>query len=298
MPKSSSAPSPKRDLYADVTANLVASIERDPGKPRLPWRRAGLPLFMPTNALTKNAYNGVNIVSLWAAAELSNYTAPIWATYKQWRELGAQVRAGEKASLVVFYKSFEVEPDAQDESDDGQRRMARASFVFNAAQVDGYTLPDQPPPLPPIARLEAADRFLAATGAVVRHGGDRAYYNRVSDHIQMPEEGLFTGTATMTRSESYYAVLAHEHVHWTGHDKRLARESGKRFGDAAYAAEELVAEIGSAFLCAELGITQDTRPDHAHYLANWLQLLKSDRKLIFTAAARAAEAVQCLRGLQ
>jgi antirestriction protein ArdC len=159
----------------------------------------------------------------------------------------------------------------------------------------GFEPPAKPDPLPPIERLAAAERFFAATAADVRHGGDRAYYNRAGDFIQMPDEALFTGTATMTRSEGYYATLGHEHIHRTGAEARLNRNFGKRFADDAYVAEELVAEIGSAFLCAELGISQDVRPDHAHYLAHWLQLLKSDSR---ATSPRAAEAVDYLKTLQ
>jgi len=288
----------RRDIHAEITAKLIESIEANPGRPSLPWRRSAAPLFMPENALTKKPYNGINIVSLWVAAEARCYAAPIWATYKQWSEIDCQVRKGEKSSLVVFYKEYETDPNPDDDSDDGKRRVARASYVFNASQVDGYTLPDQPPPLGPIARIEAADRFIRGTGARVEHGGDRAFYRPSTDTIHMPDEDRFCGTDTLTRSESYYAVLGHECLHWSGCEKRLNREFGKRFGDAAYAAEELVAEIGSAFLCAELGITQETRADHAQYLAHWLQLLKNDTRAIFTAAAKASEAVGYLKALQ
>ena len=137
--------------------------------------------------------------------------------------------------------------------------------------------------------------FIHATGAGIEHGGERAFYRPSTDTIHMPDESLFCGTDTMTRSESYFAVLCHEAIHWSGADKRLNREFGKRFGDAAYAAEELVAEIGSAFLCTELGITQDTRADHAQYLAQWLKLLKDDNRAVFTAAAKASEAVAFLK---
>jgi antirestriction protein ArdC len=249
---------------------------------------------MPTNAASGNAYHGINILNLWVTAEQRGYAAPIWATYKQWSEKGCQVRKGERSALIIFYKEFQTEPTGED--DDGKRRMARASYVFNAAQVDGFTLPDALPSLGPIERLDQADRFVAATRATIRHGGERAFYQTQLDFIQMPEEGLFTGTASMSRNESYYATLVHELVHWTGNKSRLARDMGKRFGDQAYAAEELIAEIGAAFLCAELGITQDTRPDHAQYLANWLQFLKSDSKAIFTAAARASQAAAFLSG--
>lgn len=288
----------RRDIHAEITAKLVAAIEANPGHPSLPWRRNAAPLFMPENALTKKPYNGINIVSLWVSAETRGYAAPVWATYKQWAEMDCQVRRGERSSLVVFYREYETDPKRDDETDDGKRRVARASYVFNASQVDGFTLPEALQPLGPIERIEAVDRFIRNIGARVEHGGDRAYYRPSTDHIQMPDEDRFCGTETMTRSEGYYATLLHEHLHYTSPSNRCNRDLGKRFGDAAYAAEELVAEIGSAFLCAELGITQDTRPDHAQYLAHWLQLLKSDPKAIFTAAAKASEAVAFLKWLQ
>jgi antirestriction protein ArdC len=297
MSKASTAP--KRDIHAEITGKLIATIEADPGKPTMPWRRSGKPLFMPENALTGNAYNGINIVSLWLSAECAGYSAPIWATYRQWSELGAQVRKGEKSSLVVFYKEYETDPNPEQAYDDGKRRVARASYVFNAAQVDGYALPDAPLPLGPIERLEAVDRFVAATGARIEHGGERAFYRPSTDHIQMPDEALFCGTDTMTRTEGYYATVTHELTHWTAAPTRLGRELGKRFGDAAYAAEELVAEIASAFLCAELGITEGApRADHAQYLSQWLKLMKDDSRAIFAAAAKASEAVAYLKKLQ
>ena len=290
---------PRRDLHAEITAALIAAIEKDPGDPVMPWRRTGgKPLWLPENALSKKRYNGINVVSLWVAAETKGYSAPIWTTYKQWAELGCQVCAGEKASLVVFYKEFTAEPNPDDANDDGTRRVARASYVFNVAQTDGYALPEPPDPLGPIERIEAADQFLKNTGARIEIGGERAYYRPSTDTIHMPDEGLFTGTKTMTRSESWYATGLHESTHWAGASHRLNRDFGKRFGDDRYVAEELVAEISSAILCAELSITQDVRPDHAQYLAHWLKLLKNDDRAIFTAAAKASEAVTYLKNLQ
>lgn len=288
----------RRDIHAEITGKLIAAIEIDPGKPSMPWRRSAGPLFMPVNALTEKPYNGINIVSLWVAAEIGGHSSPVWATYKQWTELGAQVRKGEKSSLVVFYKEYTSQPDPNVTDDDGKRRVARASFVFNASQVDGYAQPDAPKSLGPVDRIDRVDQFIKATQAKIEHGGDRAFYRPSTDHIQMPDEGSFCGTDTMNRSESYYAVLVHELTHWTGAKPRLDRVLGKRFGDQAYAAEELVAEIGSAFLCSELGITQDVRADHAQYLAQWLQLMKSDSRAIFTAAAKASEAMAYLKRLQ
>jgi antirestriction protein ArdC len=289
---------PRRDIYAEITNQLIAAIEANPGQPSMPWRRSSGPLFLPVNALTGNAYNGINIVSLWVSAEVQGYGTPIWATYRQWAELGAQVRKGEKSSLVIFYKEYDADPNPEDADDDGKRRVSRASYVFNASQVDGFTDPGTPEPLGPVERIAAADRFVASTNIKVEHGGERAFYRRSTDHIQMPDEGLFCGTDTMSRSESYFAVLLHELTHATGTKNRLDRQMGKRFGDSASAAEELVAEIGSAFLCSELGITQDTRADHAQYLAQWLKLLKDDSRAIFTAAAKASEAVGYLKRLQ
>lgn len=215
--------------------------------------------------------------------------------------VGRARRPGPQGREVVarrLYKEYAAEPNPEDADDDGKRRIARASYVFNAAQVDGFTVPGAPERLGPVARIAAADRFVSATGARIEHGGESAFYRPSTDHIQMPDEGLFCGTDTMNRNEGYYAVLVHELTHWSGAKHRLDRDMGKRFGDAAYAAEELVAEIGSAFLCSELGITQDTRADHAQYLAHWLKLLKDDSRAIFAAAARASEAVAYLKRLQ
>lgn len=284
----------RRDIHADITNQLIAAIEAGPGKPTLPWRRTAGALHTPVNALTGKTYSGINVLNLWVMAEVKHYATPIWGTYRQWAEKGCQVRKGETASLVIFYKEFDVTPEVDDADDTGKRRIARGSAVFNATQVDGFAIPDAPEDLGPVERLERADRFVTTTGATVRHGGDQAYFQTSTDHIQMPDEGLFLDTSTMNRTEGYYATLVHELIHWSGAPTRLNRDMGKRFGDKPYAGEELVAEIGAAFLCAHLGITQDVRPDHARYLANWLTLLKENNRAIFTAAARASQAVSYL----
>jgi antirestriction protein ArdC len=267
------------DLHQTLTDHIVAAIERVSAEDfRLPWHRSGMSSIQPRNALIKNPYRGINIVSLWVAAEVHQYPHAVWASYKQWQELGAQVRKGERSSLVVFYKEYETEPDPQDEDDDGKRCVARHSAVFNVVQVEGFLLPDTPT-TSTIERDSAADAFFAATGADIRHGGERAFYRPAADFIQMPDERLFRGSRYGSPKENYYCVLAHELTHWTGHEKRLKRELGKRFGDHQYAAEELIAEMGSAFICAELGICPQPRLDHAQYLKHWLALCAARHSL-------------------
>jgi antirestriction protein ArdC len=285
----------RQDIHRQITDRLIAAMEAGPGKFVLPWRRGNLGL--PTNAVTGQNYNGINILALWVAAQQGGFVLPVWATYKQWAAIGAQVRAGERASLVVFYKQYDTTPNPDDADDTGRRRVARASAVFNAAQVSGYAPPTPPVPKGPIERLEHAEQFIAATRATISFGGDRAFYMPSQDRIQLPADDAFTGTATMDRREAYYATLVHELVHWTGAKHRLDRNLTGRFGTQSYAAEELVAELGAAFLCSDLVITQDVRPDHAQYLASWVQLLKQDSRAIFTAAARASEAANYLRAL-
>jgi antirestriction protein ArdC len=173
--------------------------------------------------------------------------------------------------------------------------MARASYVFNAAQVDGYQPDATAPEAAPIDPIAEADRLVAATGATIRIGGEEAYFAPKADYIAMPSQSRFTGTATSSATEGWYSTLLHELTHWSGHESRLAREFGKRFGDDAYAMEELVAELGAAFLCGDLGITVEPRPDHADYIGHWLRILKGDRKAIFTAASAANKAAEYLR---
>ena len=286
-----------RDVYQQVTDQIIAAMEAGVGKFEMPWHRNGTANGRPVNVLTGNAYRGVNILTLWASAENRGFTTGTWGTYRQWQEKGAQVRKGEKSSLVVFYKQYDVEDSSSAEGDEaaGTTRMfARASWVFNADQVDGWAPPAREPAASPVERVERAERLALNSGAVIRHGGEQAYYNRGSDHVQMPDVASFTGTATSTATESYYAVLLHELTHWTGASKRLDRTFGKRFGDDAYAMEELVAELGAAFMCSSLGITPTARPDHAAYIDHWLKVMKGDKRAIFTAASKASQAADYL----
>lgn len=284
----------KFDVHATVADKIAAQIAAGAGDFQMPWHRAA-PLHRPNNVASKKKYRGINILSLWIAAERNGFASNTWGTYKQWQEAGCQVRKGEKSSIVVVYKEYERTPDPNNPGDDGRRMFARASNVFNAAQVDGFEAPAALPDLGPIERLALADSYVSNTGARISHGGQRAFYSPAADAITMPSEGLFF---TSDRTEQYYSTLFHELTHWTGVKHRCNRDFQNKFGNPAYAFEELVAELGAAFLCADLGISNEPRKDHAQYIANWLHAIKDNPRAIFSAASKASQAVDFLDALQ
>ncbi len=284
------------DIHTVITNQIVAAIEAGAGEFKMPWHRAKGCLMRPANIATGKAYQGINILTLWVAAESRGYSAPIWGTFKQWLDAGYPVRKGEKSVLGVFYKDLSVEETNEATGETSERKigMARAFPLFNCAQVEGYTAAEEPftpTTFDPHPRVEAS---LTASGADIRYGGDRAFYNTREDFMQIPERERFFGTDTMTAAEAFDATRAHEWVHWSGAKHRLDRDLGQRFGSRAYAVEELIAELGAAYLCAELGVTPIARPDHAQYLASWLSVMKEDKKAIFTAAGQAQRAATYL----
>jgi antirestriction protein ArdC len=295
-----SAPTRARsNVYQSVTRSIITAIEAGSGHAELPWRRVGGRFALPVNAFTGKRYRGVNVVALWSAQASSGFITHLWATYRQWMRLGAQVRRGEKSAPIVFYKEVDEEKqnEATGEKTTSKRLTARASFVFSADQVDCYQRPTILP-VNPVQVIKLAEHVATRTGARVQHGGNRAFYSPSEDYIQMPERAAFTGTATCSPTEGYYATLLHELVHWSGAKHRIDRDISGRFGSNAYAVEELVAELGSAFLCAELSVAPAPRPDHAAYIADWLRVMKGDNRAIFTAASKAAAAAEYLLGLQ
>lgn len=287
------------DVFQSITAKIVSAIEYGVRDFVMPWHGGILPPVFPVNAATNKPYRGGNVVALWVDAAFKRYITGYWASYKQWQTLGAQVRKGERGSMTLFYKKLDQPelatiPDDQSEAEQSPHRfVARASYVFNAEQVDGWQ-----PPIPEfksqVVINEEIVTFIAAIGADVRHGGVTAAYRRTEDYIELPSPESFIGTSTSSPTESYHAVLLHELTHWTGAPHRLNREYGKRFGDQAYAFEELIAELGAAFLCSVFRITNEPRPDHAAYVSSWLDILSRDTKAVFTAASRAQEAVEYL----
>ncbi len=288
----------RTDVHTHVTNRILADLERGVRPWMKPWNagHAAGRIARPLRA-TGQPYRGINTLMLWITAMECGYASPFWLSYRQAQGLGGQVRRGEHGTLVV-YAGPVTRTEPNDEGEESQRdiHFLKGYTAFNAEQVDG--LPEHvqvpaPVPLEPMQRIAAADRFFAATGADVRTGGTRAYYAIGSDHIQMPPFETFRD------AESHAATLGHETVHWTRHPSRLDRDLGRRrWGDEGYAAEELVAEIGSAFLCADLGITPEVREDHAAYIASWLAVLRNDTRFIVSAAAHAQRAVDFLHGLQ
>ena len=288
----------KQDLYQHVTDKIIADLEHGELTWLKPWNAGNMDGRI-TKPLRHNgiAYSGVNVLMLWGAALEGGYCSPFWMTFKQAKELGAHVRKGERGNLVVYANTI-TKTEEQDDGSEEERTIPfmKGYTVFNVEQIDGlperyYSKPELV--IDPAQRIEHAESFFAATGADIRHGGNRAYYSGSSDHVQLPVFESFRSP------ESYYATLAHELTHWTKHPNRLDREFGrKRWGDEGYAREELVAELGAAFLCADLALTPEPGADHAAYIQSWLKVLKEDKRAIFSAAAHAQRAAEFLHGLQ
>ena len=285
--------SQRSDVYARVTQAIVDAIEAGTGTWRMPWHHSGADVTRPTNVASGKPYRGINTVSLWAAAYGSGYTSGVWGTYRQWQALGAQVRKGEHATTVVFWKQVSSAADGDsDEDENGHRKMfARAFSVFNVAQVDGYEAPPVTM-LPDAARHAEAEAFIRNLDITTVFGGSEAYYRPSTDTVCMPPFECFRDAA------SFYGVWLHENGHASGAKHRLDRDLSGRFGSAAYAAEECCVEILSGLVLADLGIAHHPRPDHAAYIASWLDVLKNDPRAIFTAASKAQQAADWMHAQQ
>ncbi|WP_321337359.1 zincin-like metallopeptidase domain-containing protein [uncultured Cohaesibacter sp.] len=292
----------KRDIYQEITDKIINVLEKVDLNDYQPPFASLAAQGLPTNPVTGNRYNGINIPSLWFDQQEKGFASNHWATFKQWQERGAQVRKGEKSSPIIFYKTLVKEAEnKKGETEEYTVPMLKTYAVFNADQVDGYEHGEgmRPHEEDRVTRLENAEEFCAATAADIRHGGNKAFYRCDDDFIQMPETRLFVDTKQATATENYYSTLLHELTHWTGAPQRLDRDKAKTSQERdKYAFEELIAELGAAFLCSALGIVQTPRDDHALYIKSWLQALQNDKKHIFKASAQAAKACDYLSGLQ
>ena len=277
-----------RNMFEQITAQIIAAITAGAGEYRMPWHK-GRGLGAPANAITGRPYRGINTLLLWVEAERARYDSGVWATYRQWSERGGQVRKGERSALVLLWKPLNpAKPDQDGEGSGGL--LARAFRVFNADQVEGYE-----PLLSSVtdssSKIAKAETFFASQPATIWHGSDSAFYDPRADLVSMPPFGTFVS------ANAFYSVLAHELTHWTGAKHRLDRTLSGRFGTEAYAMEELVAELGAAFVAGHLGLGSEPRTDHAPYIASWLRVLGSDPRAIVTAASKAQAAADYLIGL-
>lgn len=291
----------RADVYARVTAEIIAAIEAGTAEWRMPWHHDGKSTARPINVASSKGYRGINRVALWIAAQSRGYASSVWGTYRQWLAAGGQVRKGERATTIVLWKEIRSTKgdDGYDDADadaEGERRsrmFARAFSVFNEQQVDGYqSKPVEMPSLSESERLPHAETFIANLGIKTIFGGSEAYYVPSTDTVHMPPFAVFRDTA------SFYGCWIHENGHAAGAKHRLDRDLTGRFGSAAYAAEECCVEILSGLILADLGIAHHPRPDHAAYITSWLEKLKDDPRAIFTAASKAQQAADWMHAQQ
>lgn len=251
---------------------------------------------MPENIATGKGYRGINILLLWSGNLSKQYTSNEWATFKQLNTKGEKIRKGEKGSMIVYYDTMEKEKDGAIE----KIPFLKSSIVFNKCQLSSYqpketTIAEQ---RPLFERVEHIDQYVQNTKVAIDFDGREPCYDMTADTIHMPLDAALLATESSTAKERFYGVLLHELIHSTGHPTRLDRKLKNRFGSPLYAQEELVAELGAAFLTSSLQITQHPKPDHASYIASWLQALREDKKAILVAASAASKAVDYLNSLQ
>lgn len=285
---------PSRDVAAEITNLIIRKLEEGVAPWSRPWRVSGAGGRPLRHCGTP--YTGINTLYLWALGDAMGYRSRFWMTYRQAEALGANVRRGETGAVSVYYSSFKKREEHPETGKEVERniRFLRHYIVFNADQIDAlpayFYAPEEPEvPVALSMRQTAIDAFFASIPATVRHGGNQAYFTPTFDYIQMPSRTSF-------RSMDLYAsTRCHETVHWSGHADRLARTFGKRFGDKAYAFEELVAEIGAGLCCADLDLPNILHDGHASYVGHWLGILRGDKTAIIHAAAKAEQAFTYLK---
>lgn len=279
----------RRDVYQEVTDTILAALDAG----TVPWRNPVISVGPPANLISKKPYRGVNIFLLQIAGMTRGYTSPWWLTFKQAKAARGSVRKGEKGTQIVFWKILEKEQtNDAGELEKVELPLLRFYSVFNSEQCDGIELPDDGRThvdFKPIDRCEQIDKLYRheLDGPSLRFGSRQPIYRKDDDTVMMPDADAFES------AEEYYSTLFHEHIHSTGHPKRLARwGAGERwtFRSKPYGKEELIAECGSAFLSAEAGISPRVIENQAAYIANWLRTIRADKKLVILAAAAAQKA--------
>lgn len=272
-------------VYQDVTNSIIEQLEKGAIPWVKPWKADS---SADKNLVSQKPYQGINRLILGLSGVVNGYCVPVWASYKQWESIGGQVRKGEKGTRIVFFSK--VDKENKQTGDKESYSVLKAYWVFNASQIEGIDIVPAETVEKPFSAIELAETRIVKTGAALSHGGDAAFYAPSVDRIQLPNKGTFNSEA------NYYATAFHELVHWTGAKHRLDRNLEKgRFGNPAYAFEELVAEMGAAFLCQDYGIQGELR--HAGYIQSWLKALRDDSKAVFKAAALAQKAADYLNQL-
>jgi len=274
-------------VYQEVTDRIIKELETGVIPWVKPWRADS---SADKNLISKENYKGINRLLLGMSSMSNGFNSPVWATYQQWQSKGVQVKKGEKGTQIVFFKPVKTETvNDQGETETGGYNVLKSYFVFNASQTDIEVIPSAETDTTPFNPIPECEARIVKTGAIINHGGDSAFYHRESDKIQLPNKNTFLSEA------HYYATAFHELTHWAGAAHRLDRVKGKRFGDPAYAFEELVAEIGAAYLCADHKIQGELC--HAAYIESWLKALRDDNRAIFKAAALAQKASEYIMQL-
>ena len=287
----------RASLYDEVTDRIVAELEAGRVPWVQPWSAPGaVGPALPRNALTGRRNSGVNVLILWGAVIEHAFPSQSWLTFRQAIAAGGAVRKGERGTTVVYADRFVPEAEKARAAETGEDARAvpflKRFTVFNIAQCEGLrpqalsARATEPAPLPEREVVPIAEEVIAASGVDFRVGGDRAFYAPAHDFVQVPPQPAFF------QQINYYRTALHELTHATGHPSRLGRKLTTAFGSKDYAREELVAEMGSAFLCAALGIVPTVR--HADYLASWLDVLRDDNRAIFRAASAASKAADWL----
>ena len=271
-------------VYQEVTDSIIKQLENG----AMPWIKPwATDSTADKNFLSQAPYKGINRLMLGLSSMVNGFNCPVWASFKQWQSIGANVRKGEKGTKIVFYSP--VTKENKQTGDVEAYNLLKTYYVFNASQVEGVTIQAPSVPDKPFNAIEAAELRIKLTGATITHGGDSAFYAPSVDKINVPHKASFISEA------SYYATVFHELTHWTGHELRCNRNLKGRYGNPLYAFEELVAEMGAAFLCQDYRIAGELR--HAGYIESWLKVLKEDSRAIFKAAALAQKAVDHINGL-
>ena len=274
-------------IYQEVTDQIIAEIEKGAMPWVKPWKADS---SCEKNIASKKEYNGINRLILAMMTHFKGYQSPFYGSFKQWQDLGGTVRKGEKGTKIVFYKPVSVEKtNDQGESENFAYSCLKTYYVFNADQVDGIEIA-KPEVSPRVYNpAPALDDRILKTGANIKHGGSSAFFSPMGDFIGMPNRDTFNDDS------SYYATVLHELTHWSGAKNRLDRDLSGKFGNSKYAFEELVAELGAAFLCQDYQIQGELR--HAGYIQNWLTCLRENNQAIFKAAALAQKAADYINQL-